>query len=124
MSNLKIQIRPVISGIKDEENTSTEEKFQNNVLRPIIKLQHELIISYFENYIKLKKINIKNLDKIQKKEFFQKKIKNDTQFKTDLRSLIIGLFTLDEYNEYLISSSSINKRINSIIQQRLTSFYL
>lgn len=124
MSNLKIQIRPVISGIKDEENTSTEEKFQNNVLRPIIKLQHELIISYFENYIKLKKINIKNLDEIQKKEFFQKKIKNDTQFKTDLRSLIIGLFTLDEYNEYLISSSSINKRINSIIQQRLTSFYL
>ena len=38
----KIKLRPTIPSIVIQENTSDEEKFQNSILRPIIKLQHQI----------------------------------------------------------------------------------
>ncbi len=47
----KIKLRPTIKSIVIQENTSDEEKFQNSILRPIIKLQHHLLLHYFEHYM-------------------------------------------------------------------------
>ena len=55
MTDLKKQLRPAIPSIAKKDNISTEEKFQNEVLRPIIKLQNNLISSYFEHNLERKK---------------------------------------------------------------------
>ena len=123
MSDLKKQLRPAIPSIKKKENISTKEKFQNEVLRPIIKLQNNLISSYFEHYLERKKIDFQKFTDDQTTAFVHKLFKSDTQLKTDLRSLIIGLFTLEEYQEYLTISAQLNRRINSMIQERVTSYY-
>ncbi|MFT4679555.1 MAG: hypothetical protein ACI84C_001103 [Flavobacteriales bacterium] len=124
MTDLKKQLRPEIPSIVKTENFSAEEKFQNEVLRPIIKLQHELILSCFEHHLKQNKVKLDNLEKIQKAGLIQKLFKSNTQFKTEFRGLIIGLFTLEEYNEYLGLSSQLNKRISNMIQQRIESCYI
>ena len=124
MTDPKKQLRPEIPSIAITENFSAEEKFQNEVLRPIIKLQHELILSCFEHNLKQNKMKIGDLGKIQKAELIQKLFKANNQFKTGLRGLIIGLFTLEEYNEYLRLSSQLNKRISNMIQQRIESCYV
>ncbi|MGY8953736.1 MAG: glyoxalase [Flavobacteriales bacterium] len=124
MLDIKKQIRPMIFSIKDTGTTSIEEKFQNTVLRPIIKLQHELILCYFEQFLKRKKSKLKELSDLQKTEVIQNMFSRDIQLKTDLRGLIIGLFTLEEYQQYLNLSSQLNKRINAIIQQRVKSCYI
>tara|TARA_B110000285_G_scaffold23142_1_gene22308 strand:- start:201 stop:578 length:378 start_codon:yes stop_codon:yes gene_type:complete len=123
MTDQKKQIRPTIPSISIQNNFSEEEKFQNNILRPIIKLQHNLILSYFEEYIKRDKININELDQARMKALIQKLFKSNNRLKIELRGLIIGLFTIDEFKEYSNQSSKINKRINNIIEQRIISFY-
>jgi hypothetical protein len=124
MTDIKKQIRPEIPSIIKTEHFSMEEKFQNEVLRPIIKFQHALLLSYFEHYyLKRTKVTISELNSTQKKEVIQKIFKVDTQLKTELRGLIIGLFTVEEYKEYLGYSSKLNRRINNMIQQRIDSCY-
>ena len=54
----RTDIRPIIEGINDGLNKSIEEEFQNETLRPIIKLQHDLLIAFFKEYISTKKKNI------------------------------------------------------------------
>lgn len=124
MTDLKKQIRPEIPSITKTENFNTEEKFQNEVLRPIIKLQHELIVCYFEHHLEQNKIKMNELSTIQKKELTRKLFKGDTRLKTELRGFIIGLFTVEEYKEYLSLPSQLNKRINNMIQQRVDSCYV
>jgi hypothetical protein len=124
MLDLKKQIRPILSKIKKKEDISPEENFQNEILRPIIKLQYALISSSFEHYLSLKKVMFDEFNDLQKLAFIQKSFKRDTQLKTDLRSLILGLFTLEEFNEYLSLKSQINRRINTIMQSRITSCYV
>jgi|TARA_B110000285_G_scaffold9194_1_gene9325 hypothetical protein len=119
MENPKKQLRPEILSIIKTENFSALEKFQNETLRPIIKLQHDLILTRFEHYLKQNKINIIELNKTQKTDLMNKLFKSDTRLKNDFRGLIIGLFTLEEYKEYLTISSQLNKRINNMIRQKL-----
>jgi hypothetical protein len=119
MENPKKQLRPEILSIIKTENFSPLEKFQNETLRPIIKLQHELILTRFEHYLKQNKINIIELNKTQKPDLMNKLFKSDTRLKNDFRGLIIGLFTLEEYKEYLTISSQLNKRINNMIRQKI-----
>jgi hypothetical protein len=122
MENPKKQLRPEILSIIKTENFSALEKFQNETLRPIIKLQHDLILTRFEHYLKQNKLNIIELNKTQKTDLMNKLFKSDTRLKNDFRGLIIGLFTLEEYKEYLIISSQINKRINNMIHQKIDNF--
>lgn len=124
MTDLKKQLRPEIPSIKKTEYASFEEQFQNEVLRPIIKLQHELILSCFAHVLERNKIQIHELDLTQKTRILQKLFKTDLHLKSELRGLVVGLFTLAEYNAYLSHSSALNRRIYTMIQERVASVYL
>ena len=124
MIDQKKQIRPTIPSISIQENFSEEEKFQNNILRPIIKLQHNLILSYFEHYLKQNKVNFNELNSTKKKAVTHQLFKTNVRFKIEMRGLIIGLLTFDEFEEYLKLSSNLNKRINNMIEGRVNSCYI
>ena len=57
MSN---KLRPVLKNLINS-NTSDLERFQNEVLRPIIKMQNNLLVSLFNNYISNRKIEFNKL---------------------------------------------------------------
>ena len=120
MNNPKINIRPKIKNIGTSDNKKQEELFQNETIRPIIKLQHELLLAFFRNYLIQKKININKLNDLKKTELVVKIFKNDTRLKVELRGLIIGHFTEDEYQNYLQIAAETNRRIINIIKERLT----
>ena len=122
MTTSKKQIRPSINSIIVTDNISDVERFQNEVFRPIIKLQHELIICCFQHYLKKHKISLEELDFLKKTKLIHKILKSDTQLKKELRGLIIGMVTIDEYQEYIKMYSELNKRINNMILQKL--YYL
>jgi len=42
--------RPILSDLVNA-GTSDVEKFQNEVIRPIIKMQHNLLIAFFKSYV-------------------------------------------------------------------------
>jgi hypothetical protein len=121
MTNNKQSIRPIIANISSIENKSQEERFQNEVLRPIIKLQHDLIVVFFENHMLQKKLIFSDLNAVKKSELIVSVFSKDSQFKVELRGLIIGLFTVEEFAIYQNMSSEINKRIYTMIKERLLS---
>lgn len=120
----KIQLRPTISTISLQENMSGEEQFQNNVLRPIIKLQHQIILSYFNYHLQNIKVNIEELNQTQILDLTQRLFKSDHRFKIEIRGLIIGLLTQEEFDLYLKMASGLNKRINKMIEQRVNSIFI
>ncbi len=101
--------------------SSFDELFQNDILRTILKLQNDLFIVAFINYVNQNKIDF-NLYSIEKKRtLIENVIQKDIKFRNTLKGMIIGLFTVEEYKKYIQNSSSINKRMIGLIIERLKS---
>lgn len=101
--------------------SSSEELFQNEVLRPILKLQNDLFIASFINYVAKNKADFYSHSVEKKLSVIENAIQKDIKFRNALKGMIIALFTADEYAEYIKNSSSINKRMMSMLIERLKS---
>ncbi len=119
-SNL-LAMRPQILNARVSENMSDDEQFQNKTIRPIIKLQGELLIEVFRNYIKKRKNTFYELSLEKRLLYIDNAIQKDMKFRNSLKGMIIGQFTVDEYLLYLKNSSALNKRMMSIVRERLHS---
>ena len=121
MTKDKLSIRPTIKNINSIENKSKEEQFQNEVLRPIIKMQHDLLLLFFQQQTLKKKVLFAELSDVKKEALIAEIFKNDSQFKIEVRGLIIGHFTTEEFRVYQEISTDSNKRIMTMIKERLLS---
>lgn len=101
--------------------SSSEEKFQNQTLRPILKTQNDLLLAVFKNYIAKQKIDFKVFTPEKKMLFIENAIQRDIKFRNSLKGMIIGFFTLLEYEEYILNSSNLNKRMMNLLIERYKS---
>jgi hypothetical protein len=106
---------------KIDTHSSVEEEFQNKTLRPILKLQNELILQLFINYLSQNKIHFHDLSLDMKMNTIEKAIAKDSQLQNTYKGLIIALFTIEEYHLYSTISSGLNKRIRSMLIERIQS---
>lgn len=114
-----INQRPEISSAKIVEATSSFEAFQNQVIRPILKFQNELLIEVFLSRIKTKNQDLSALSFTEKQEIIKAQFKTNTTLKQMLLGCVIGLLTTEEFNYYNFNTSNINKRIFSMLKERL-----
>lgn len=114
-----LQIRPQILTAKVNPNMSFEEQFQNKSLRPIIKLQNELLLAVFQNYITKHKNRYYELSLENRLAYIENAIQKDIKFRNSLKGIIIGQFTVEEYETYLKSSSALNKRMMNMVIERI-----
>lgn len=114
------EFRGLTIGSVTNQSTS-EETFQNEVLRPILKLQNDLLIAVFKNYISKSKVDYFNLTTQKKTAMMDNAIQKDSKFRNALKGMIVGLFTADEYELYSSNASNINKRMMSMLAERLKS---
>lgn len=106
---------------KVSTETSAEEFFQNETLRPIMKLQNDLLLAVFQNYMAKSKIDFTQFSVEKKLIFIENAVKKDIKFQNSLKGLIIGLFTLEEYNRYAANSAALTKRISNLLIERIKS---
>ncbi len=99
--------------------SSADEIFQNEVLRPILKLQNDLFIASFHNYISKYKRDFYSLAVEKKLATIENAIQKDIKFRNALKGMVIALFTVDEYSQYIKNSSSLNKRMMNMLIERL-----
>jgi hypothetical protein len=104
---------------KSNIQSLSDELFQNEVLRPILKLQNDLFIASFLNYISKYKRDFYTKSVEGKLAVIENAIQKDIKFRNALKGMIIGLFTIDEYALYIKNSSSINKRMMNLLIERL-----
>ncbi|GGW63500.1 hypothetical protein DFQ11_102243 [Winogradskyella epiphytica] len=114
-----LSIRPEISTAKVYDGITDQEAFQNTTLRPIIKMQHNLLIAVFSNYIVKHKNAFHNLNLDDQLRYIENAIQKDIKFRNSLKGMIIGQFTVEEYKLYIQNSSALNKRMMNIVKERL-----
>ena len=96
-------------------------QFQNKTLRPILKTQNDLFIQVFINYAIKQKNVFFSLTPEKKMVYIENVIQRDIKFRNSLKGMIIALFTLEEYTEYILKSSNLNKRMMNMLVERLKS---
>lgn len=97
----------------------SDELFQNEVIRPIIKLQNDLFIASFFNFISKYKRDFYAKPVDTKLAIIENAIQKDIKFRNALKGMIIALFTTDEYAIYIQNSSNLNKRMMNLVIESL-----
>ncbi len=114
-----LRIRPEIKKTQQFATMGQEERFQNETLRPILKLQNPLFIAVFQNYIEKRKGVFYDLGVEKKLAYIESSLIKDQKFRNSVKGMIIGHFTLEEYQTYSANSSSLNKRMMNMVIERL-----
>lgn len=115
-----LEVREATFGDSNIESLNQED-FQNSVLRPILKFQNELIIAVFQEYIGTHKGNFTTFSIDKKIAFVDNSLSKEVVLKNTLKGIIIGLFTSDEFLIYSNNSSLYNKRIMTMLSERIKS---
>lgn len=116
-----LKLRPEIPSAVVNSQMSSEERFQNQTLRPVAKLQNDLLLAVFRNYVRKHKNVFYDLSVEKRLDYIENAIHKDMKFRNSLKGVIIGQFTLSEYQNYIQNSSSLNKRMMNIVKERLKS---
>lgn len=118
--NLK-SLRPLIPTISEENITSDSEHFQNSTLRPILKLQHDLLIQIFQQYTIHRKNVFQKLSSEKRLEYIEKSIRKDLTFRNFAIGTVVGHFTEKEYQIYVQNKTELRKRLINMLIERIKS---
>jgi hypothetical protein len=113
----KISIRPEVL-TKDIESTPAE-RFQNTTLRPVLKLQNELLQAVFLHMMDKRKVNFKQQPPKDQAAQIEHSLSKDKRLRFQLLGVVIGQFTTEEYANFLELEQEAPRRIFTMMAQRL-----
>ncbi|HAQ69435.1 hypothetical protein N9545_05790 [Salibacteraceae bacterium] len=112
------EIRPLLS----LQPTKGEiEGFQNEVMRPILKFQNELLILLAKQYVNKYHKSFNALKQVNQESIIIQASKQDPEFKSFLIWPVVGLMSSTELAFYSAHRSELNKRISTMAAQRIVS---
>ena len=101
-----------------EQHSSSAEQFQNRTLRPILKLQNELLLAVFKHYLAKRKSVFYQLSAPKRLEYIEHNIRQDQKFRHQLLGLVLGQLTLEEWQQYQEEEKELSRRITQLLIQR------
>ncbi len=116
-----LELRPQIESAVVNASTLPDEQFQNRTLRPVILLQNDLLLEAFRNYVQKHKNVFYEMSIEKRMGYIENSIQKDIKFRNSLKGMVIGQFTIEEYNYYITNSSALNKRMMNLVKERLQS---
>ena len=125
-----LRIRPEIKKTKTFDTMSAEERFQNETLRPILKLQNPLFVKVFQQYIEKRKGVFYDLGLEKKLAYIESSLIKDQKFYRIIREIFL---VFEDYIFFL--SSIVSKKVisgtfspsflpNPFVSLCITSFYI
>jgi hypothetical protein len=123
-----IELRPELPNvtlptIEDNNPILSIEGFQNQTLRPILKLQHDLLVAIFKHNISVRKNVFFNLPEKSRSEYISHTLRSDLKFKNRLIGVTIGHFTLEEYSFFENNEAELTRRMTDLLIQRLITTF-
>ncbi|MEM1124541.1 MAG: glyoxalase [Bacteroidota bacterium] len=115
------ELRPPIPTIIDQNAVSAAELFQNRTLRPILKLQNDLLVAIFQQYIDKRKGTFYKLPFPKQLAYIEHSVRKDLRFKNYLVGTIVGQFTSEEYGQYVANEKELSRRMTDMLVARLQS---
>ena len=113
------KVRPNLPESLVEGNLKEEELFQNMVLRPVIKMQHDILILRVQTYFLSKKMVFHMMDKKKRVHAIESAFQNDNPFKKEIQGMILGQLNTKEYQTYLKNERAMNKRVIHMVRNRM-----
>ena len=113
-----ILLRPKVNIKKNISYKNDIEKFQNIVLRPILKFQNDLLLELFIFEFEKTKNKFDLINNEQKIKLIINNLKYNNKLKQILLGTIIGMFSNKNITFYKTNYSKINKRIFSMLNDR------
>ncbi|SMP22530.1 glyoxalase [Chryseobacterium profundimaris] len=116
----KTDLREQLS-IPVSDDSGQIEVFQNQTLRPVLKLQNEIYLMLFQDYAVSKISDFNSLTTEKKLSFIDQSLRKDHALKNIFIGMTIGMFTAEEMEVYISSKNVFNKRIITMLTERLKS---
>ncbi len=114
-----ILLRPALD--LETSQSTPGELFQNQTLRPILKLQHPLLVQIFQSYIHKRKDGYFSLSKKGRLDWIAHTVRTDQRFRNLLLGTIIGHFAETELTDFLENEADYTRRLANMLIQRLQS---
>jgi hypothetical protein len=117
MPDPRLSIRPNVP-TEDQESTDAE-RFQNTTLRPVLKMQNDLLVAIFRHFMDKRKIKFDGLSPQQRETQIEHSVSKDKRLRFQLLGAVIGQFTTEEYAAYLQMEREAVRRTSSMLVERL-----
>ena len=114
-----LAIRPDLLGVDLNEESSFAEHFQNETLRPILKLQNDLLLNVFRQYFEQRKGVFYDLKHLKKMAYIEQVVQKDLRFRSLLTGVIVGHFTEIEWEDYLGDEAELRRRMMTMLVKRM-----
>lgn len=114
-----LAIRPSIP--LETGKSTPEEQFQNLTLRPILKLQHPLLLAAFQKGTQKHHKTLQNLPQPARQALVAELIRSDHRLRQLLAGMVIGQFTTEEYAAFAQNEAPLMRRLIALLVQRLQS---
>lgn len=108
-----------ISAVNASTSQTLEERFQHQVLRPILKFQHEKLVGFFLYCSNLKKWTMPARSSQELRPWIKMRMAKDIQLRYAMIGMIIGLFTPEVLLIYQEATADLSKRIIHMLVERL-----
>lgn len=114
-----LSIRPELN--LDNESSLEKEKFQNEVLRPILKFQNDLLLEFFKSSKQFQQ-HLKKVDTSNEVHFeigLRDFLKSNNNFRNKSLGLILGHMTVGELKTYIDDEAEYKRRILGMLVKRV-----
>ncbi|CCH53652.1 hypothetical protein BN8_02764 [Fibrisoma limi BUZ 3] len=100
---------------------SVAEQFQNQTLRPVLKLLDAGLMTYWLHHLPKRKTPFERFTKPEKLAHIERAIRDDTKLRLTLVGMVLGQFTPEEWAIFTANESELTRRLLTLLIQRLQS---
>ncbi len=112
-------LRPELPNVVKGAEISEIELFQNEVLRPILKFQNEVLTSLFISNLKKRDVDFSKMNLNGKIAYVTNVIQKDLGLRNVLIGMVLGLLTVEEIGQYYQNETEYRRRISKMVIDRL-----
>ncbi|MGI4739136.1 MAG: hypothetical protein ACRYG7_28550 [Janthinobacterium lividum] len=119
-----LALRPAIAGQPAAIPTpSTVAEFQQQVLRPALKLQHAVLLAVVADFVADYRLPLAGAEPTEVKRLLGELLARNARVRATIAGLVLGLFTTEELAFYREHRSELNRRLLDLAEQRVLSSY-
>jgi hypothetical protein len=107
--------------VSEPTAVTVAEQFQNQTLRPILKVLNDLIVAYYRHHLPKRKVPFARLTREDKLAHIERSVRDDTRLRMILIGMVLGQFTPEEWAVFESEEAELTRRISNLLIQRLQS---
>lgn len=116
-----LALRPVLLTPLAAEPDSTAGDFLHRTLRPVLKLQNELLLLLVADFLREHHVAFRTREAAEQLRMVTELLSRNVKLRYTIIGVVIGLFTRAELEFYRQHRSEVNRRLLELATQRVNS---